>query len=189
MLTLKGIKTGEITLAFRKWVKPTVKKNGKLHTPVGLISILDLKKITLEEILPEDARKAGFAKKCDLIKILTKRDNGEIYRIEFKWIGEDPRILLREKIDFTEEELFKLNQKLKRWDNSGEFRPWTQRVLQIINDFPGKRAQALAEKLDVPKDWLKLNIRKLKGLGLTISLDVGYKISPRGKRVLHSLKE
>lgn len=31
------------------------------------------------------------------------------------------------------------------------------------------------------KEWLKLNVRKLKGLGLTISHEPGYSLSPRGE--------
>ena len=35
----------------------------------------------------------------------------------------------------------------------------------------------------------KLNVRKLKALGLTESLEVGYRLSPRGKSLLHRLRE
>jgi hypothetical protein len=31
-------------------------------------------------------------------------------------------------------------------------------------------------------------VRQLKGLGLTISLDVGYRLSPRGRAYLQSLR-
>lgn len=34
---------------------------------------------------------------------------------------------------------------------------------------------------------LKANVRKLKGLGLTESLTVGYRLSPRGDTVLRRL--
>jgi len=34
----------------------------------------------------------------------------------------------------------------------------------------------------------KLNIRKLKESGLTESLEVGYRLSPRGKRLLTHLR-
>jgi hypothetical protein len=33
----------------------------------------------------------------------------------------------------------------------------------------------------------KANVRKLKGLGLTESLEIGYRLSPRGRAVLRHL--
>lgn len=36
---LKRIKAGEITLAFRKWKRPTVKTGGTLRTSVGVLAI------------------------------------------------------------------------------------------------------------------------------------------------------
>ena len=38
------------------------------------------------------------------------------------------------------------------------------------------------------KEWLKLNIRKLKNLGLTISHNVGYRLSPLGEHFIEELK-
>jgi hypothetical protein len=32
----------------------------------------------------------------------------------------------------------------------------------------------------------KANVRKLKSLGLTVSLEVGYRLSPRGRALLES---
>lgn len=66
-------------------------------------------------------------------------------------------------------------------DNRSRFGSWTSEVLEIIDTTPGLKAQEIADQLKVDKDWLKVNIRKLKNLGLTISLEVGYKISTRGK--------
>ena len=37
----------------------------------------------------------------------------------------------------------------------------------------------LAKKADAEKEWLKINVRKLKNLGLTISHQPGYELSPR----------
>lgn len=46
---------------------------------------------------------------------------------------------------------------------------------------PGRRAADLAEEAGVDKAWFKQNVRKLKALGLTESLEVGYRLSPRGR--------
>ena len=50
------------------------------------------------------------------------------------------------------------------------------------------RAPDLAARvgLDVPR--FKRRVRQLKGLGLTISLDVGYRLSPRGRAYLRMRK-
>ena len=54
----------------------------------------------------------------------------------------------------------------------------------MIGDNEAVRAPDLAARvgLDVPR--FKRRVRQLKGLGLTISLDVGYRLSPRGKAFL-----
>jgi biotin operon repressor len=42
----------------------------------------------------------------------------------------------------------------------------------------------LAADLDWDRPDYKLHVRHLKALGLTISLDVGYRLSPRGSAYL-----
>ena len=42
----------------------------------------------------------------------------------------------------------------------------------------------LAETLGWDRPEFKLQVRRLKALGLTISLDVGYRLSPRGEAYL-----
>ena len=46
---------------------------------------------------------------------------------------------------------------------------------------PGVRAGDLADELGRERLPFKADVRKLKNLGLTISLDVGYRLSPRGR--------
>jgi hypothetical protein len=49
------------------------------------------------------------------------------------------------------------------------------------------RAPDLATRVGLDTPRFKRRVRLLKGLGLTISLDVGYRISPRGKALLSAL--
>ena len=49
------------------------------------------------------------------------------------------------------------------------------------------RAGDLAEALGRDRASFKLDVRKLKELGLTESLEVGYRLSPRGRAVLDRL--
>ena len=46
------------------------------------------------------------------------------------------------------------------------------------------RAGDLASALGYETAWFKTNVRKLKALGLTESLEVGYRLSPRGRAFL-----
>jgi hypothetical protein len=46
------------------------------------------------------------------------------------------------------------------------------------------RAEDLAHSVGREKQPFKLDVRKLKELGLTESLEIGYRLSPRGEAVL-----
>jgi hypothetical protein len=62
--------------------------------------------------------------------------------------------------------------------------PWTAAVLEVIAARPGVRATDLAASFGRETQPFKLDVRKLKNLGLTISLEVGYRLSPRGEAYL-----
>jgi biotin operon repressor len=65
--------------------------------------------------------------------------------------------------------------------------PWTAAVLAEIAERPAVSSVYLAETLDWERFDFKLHVRRLKALGLTISLDVGYRLSPRGAAYLASV--
>ena len=58
--------------------------------------------------------------------------------------------------------------------------PWTAVVLALIERRPGVRAPDLAVGFDQPTAFFKRR-RRLKELGRTKSLAVGYRLSPRGR--------
>ncbi len=60
--------------------------------------------------------------------------------------------------------------------------------MQWIADHEGLAAREIAAALAIEKAVLKPNIRKLKDLGLTESLAVGYRLSPRGAAILEALR-
>jgi hypothetical protein len=57
-------------------------------------------------------------------------------------------------------------------------------VLQLIHDKPAVRAGDLCSEVNMERLPFKANVRKLKALGLTESLGVGYRLSPRGEALL-----
>jgi Mn-dependent DtxR family transcriptional regulator len=67
--------------------------------------------------------------------------------------------------------------------------PWTQATLELIGRRPETRAATLARELGQEREPFKLNVRKLKNLGLTESLELGYRLSARGESVLTWLRE
>jgi len=178
---LEGIAAGEIDLAFRRWRRPTVKAGGTLRTRAGVLAIDSVEPIGVRVITAGDARRAGFASRRELLASL--RPEGRLYRIEFRRIGDDPRTVLRRRARIRKEERAELDARLARMDRArGE--PWTRRVLELIADQPGTLAADLATSLGREKVPFKRDVRKLKELGLTESLPVGYRLSPRGRAYL-----
>ncbi|HJW62866.1 MAG TPA: hypothetical protein VJ849_05160, partial [Actinomycetes bacterium] len=60
---------------------------------------------------------------------------------------------------------------------------------RLIGDQPGVRAGDLAGQRGRERHPFKTDVRKLKELGLTESLEVGYRLSPRGRALLSRLGE
>lgn len=186
---LKSIAAGDVRCAFRRWRRPTVKTGGTLKTSIGVVRIDAVTKIPVASITAQDARNAGYETREELLGELAERSGGSIYRIDLHFEGADPRIALRERTDMPAAELDELRQKLARFDASSPHGPWTLQVLEAIRKHPKERAGDLAAALGVPKEWLKVSVRKLKNLGLTISHEPGYEVSPRGLRLLEELKQ
>lgn len=184
---LDGIESGKIKLAFRKWKKPTVKSGGRLRTHIGVLAIRSVDQISEQEISDRDAKLAGFASRADLLTELKKRD-GLLYRIRLSLAGPDERIALRTRREITGDEWNKLKQKLDRLDAHSVHGPWTARFLSVVAMNSGILAATLASSLGLERKWFKDHMRKLKELGLTESLETGYRISPRGETVLKRLK-
>ena len=178
---LDGIEAGEIDLAFRRWKRPTVKAGGTLRTRIGVLAIDRVEPISERRITGEDVRRAGFGSRRELLASL--RPEGRLYRIELHRIGDDPRVALRRKSRIGAAERAELDERLARMDRAREA-PWTRRVLELIADRPETLAAELAASLGMEKAPFKRDVRKLKELGLTESLPVGYRLSPRGRAYL-----
>lgn len=183
---LDRIANGEITIAFRRWKRPTVKSRGTLLTARGLLAIEAVDAISEDQITPEDVTRAGFDSRESLQGSLNQHA-GQLYRIWISFGGEDPRIALRNHSQLSPNELDELISCLQRLDARSSIGPWTQDVLELLAEHPETRAAQLAAVSLYEKEWLKTNIRKLKNLGLTESLKEGYRLSPRGKAVYQKL--
>jgi hypothetical protein len=178
---------GSITLAFRRWRRPQVRAGTAMRTPAGMLQVDAIEVIDPETITDEEARRAGATDRLEVLQFLDGRAEGEVYRIAFHHAGADPREALREHDDLSEDETAAILARLARLDRASSRGPWTHAILRVIEAHPAVRAGDLAADLGRDKDSFKLDVRKLKNLGLTESLGTGYRISPRGRVVLRAL--
>jgi hypothetical protein len=179
---LEKIRSGRITLVFRRWERARVRVGTRLRTAIGLVEVRSVD--TVDEVTDADARSAGY----DSVDALRTNIPGDaahpLFRMEVGYAGPDPRIALRERRP-PAAELAELIAALDRMDRTGPRGPWTGTVLGIIADHPAIRAGDLFAGAGYPDlRTFKRDVRRLKELGLTESLEVGYRLSPRGAAVL-----
>jgi hypothetical protein len=184
--SLDGIRAGEITLAFRRWDRQRARAGGRQRTVVGELAIDSVEPVDRGAIMAEEALRAGHASLDELFGELDARGDAQIWRIELHWAGDDPRRLLREQADLDDAELERLRARLERFDSASRHGPWTRATLELIAARPETRAEDLAASVGREKLPFKRDVRKLKELGLTESLLVGYRLSPRGRALLES---
>lgn len=185
---LEGLRTGGVTLAFRRWRRPSVRAGGTLLTPVGQLAIQSVDRVALDEITAAESRRAGYESREDLLAELRLRTAGDVYRIELGPLRPDPRIALRAQRSVGDAEFQQLQARLSRLDARAADGAWTRRTLEVLETHPGVRAGDLCGLVGQDKERFKINVRKLKNLGLTESLGTGYRLSPRGGAVLRLLR-
>ena len=178
--TLEAIAADTVTLAFRRWRRPTVRTGGTLTTAVGMLSIDDVSPVDLGDITESDARASGHADLKTLRGLLSKGAGRTVYRIALRRRGPDPRIALRAAVP-SAADMDRIEARMARWDSASPSGPWTRKVLRLLGRRPGVRAPDLAQRIGMETLRFKTNVRKLKGLGLTESLTLGDRLSPRGE--------
>lgn len=172
----EAIVAGRVYTAFRRWVRPTVKAGGTLTTSAGVLAVDAVDAVALNAVSEADLKRAGFADRAALDAMIGKRE-GTLHRIRLRYVGDDPRAALREASAISSADAAELTQTIERMDGAT---PWARVTLELIKQKPGALAQELAEALGREKIKFKSNVRRLKSLGLTESLAVSYRLSPRG---------
>ncbi len=184
---LQAIEAGDVDLVFRRQKRPTVKKGGTLKTKIGVLEILAVDAVEEDAITTRAARRAGFDSVQDVLDSMAGRE-GTLYRVRVRHVGEDPRIALRNDAALDEGTVADLEKRMQRYDASSSYGAWTERTLRLIEQHPARRAPELAELMGRETKPFKTDVRKLKALGLTESLKVGYRLSPRGEAFLERAK-
>ena len=180
----QGVRDGSVTLAYRRWKKQDVEPGRRFTTAAGMVRVESVELVDPDAITDEEARQAGWPDAVRLRKRLNPDESLPTYRVRLAWDGEDPRIALREDADLTADDVAALDTRLERLDRASSHGPWTMATLDLIGRYPQRRAPDLAEMIGRETAPFKLDVRKLKAMGLTRSFAVGYEISPRGRAYL-----
>jgi hypothetical protein len=181
---LRGIADGRVTLAFRRWRRAPPTEGATLRTPVGVLSLDRVRAVDEGDITADDVRRTGLT--ADGLRA-SLAGEGTLLRIELRLVGDDPRLALREHLP-TADQLEAVVARLAKTD-AGSAAPWTTRYLRLIAAQPEVVSRILAAQVDVDVPVFKRRVRQLKELGLTESLEVGYRLSPRGRAVLACLED
>ncbi|MGI8768885.1 MAG: hypothetical protein ACR2I1_07235 [Propionibacteriaceae bacterium] len=193
----EGVRDGTVTAVFRRWELPRVRAGSTQLTAAGIVRFDEVDEIPGPDSLTDaDARSTGLADAASLRARLApgairggprgSRCGDRVFRIRVSYAGADPRLSLREQVP-DGSELAAVSAVVAKLDTGRRSGPWTTEILCWIRDHPGVVSTQLAARLGREVAPMKADIRKLKALGLTISLTVGYQLSPRGVAYLTSI--
>lgn len=181
----EGLVSGSVTVTFRRWDKPHVKPGGRYRChPIGVLQVDGIDRVRAADITDLDARRSGFASRDELVDYIRSgpggelRDDSELFRVAFHHGGEEDRVDIALDDDLGPDDIEAIATRLARLDAKGA---WTAATLSLIEKHPRVAASRLAAQLGRETLPFKVDVRKLKHLGLTQSFEVGYEVSPRGR--------
>lgn len=187
-----GLADGSVTLALRRWRRPQVVAGGVYRTGGDgpRVRVLAVDVVTPQDVTADDASAAGYASPADLLAAVRGDVDLPLYRLRFAVEeGEDPRAVLGATADLEPDDVADLLRRLARMDTAAGA-PWTAVVLRLVARHPGVVSTDLAPRVGLAgleRQEFKLRVRRLKALGLTESLAVGYRLTPRGQALLPHL--
>ncbi len=174
------IRAGTLTVTWRLWKYAHVKAGKVYRTGFGgAFHIDDVRTVRVADITDGDAHQAGFDDARTLVEFAHSHTGAEVspdtmlYCVRFHYLDEEPT-----KPQLSVEEV---TYRLEQLDRASTHGPWTVDTLRAIEASPAVAARFLAADLGRPRDDLKIDVRKLKGLGLTVSLGTGYMLSELGQ--------
>jgi hypothetical protein len=177
---------GEFTVTYRLWKSPHVKKGATYPTGFGgAYRILDVSIVRAEDITDKDARSAGCLDRVSLLTLAGEHTRTKItpkmnlYRVSFRYMDKEPE---------RKQDTLDVDEVLARLARLDKTKPWTERALRLIERNPRVVARELASEAGYNTLDFKLNIRKLKKLGLTTSHDVGYELTVLGQATLDRMR-
>jgi hypothetical protein len=181
--TLTGLADGRVDRTYRRWTVVRPRVGSRFTTGAGVVEVTTIELVDPDALTEHDAVRGGFGSLPALRKWTSSKGTGDLYAIGLRLVGPDPRIELRNDDRLGEAELSDLNARLSRMDAAAD-RPWTGEALRLIERNPGVVSTELAAEAGYERQYFKIRIRRLKALGLTESLTIGYRLSPRGAAYL-----
>ena len=165
-------------MTIRAWQKPqaTPGKEYKLGAHEK-IQVHAVDTVSLSELRDRDAKASGFASTDELVTMLRKESRrkltsrSRVYRIRFRYAGQwkdDTKSYSRDELE-------------RKLDRMGA---WSRELLALIAKNPGVSSAVLADKMGKERIALKADVRKLKRLGLTRSLETGYEVTSVGRSLV-----
>jgi hypothetical protein len=182
-----GILDGSVTVLVRRWRRPQATAGRVYRTVAGLVAVDAVTVVDPAALTDADAAPAGYASADALRADLRGTEGDPVYLLHVRPAdGPDPRAVLAADDRLTAAEVAELDRRLDRLDRAAAHGPWTASILAAIEAEPGRRAGDLAAAAGREMLPYKADVRKLKALGLTLSLPVGYRLSPRGQAYLRA---
>ena len=181
------IRSGEIRCTVRIWQRPHVKVGGRYALGGGAIVVDRMYETRFDDITPALAKRCGFASLVDALKTAKHGAGERVFVIDFHYDSKASARPTPATGVVSAQELAELAQKLEAMDRRSRIGAWTQATLRAIETRPGVLAARLARSLGRPRDEFKRDVRKLKNLGLTFSLEIGYRLTPKGEALLAGL--
>jgi hypothetical protein len=183
----EGIFDGSVTVLVRRWRRPQATAGRVYRTAAGRIVVDEVTVVDPATLTDEDARPAGYSTADALRADLRGTEGDPVYLLRVRPAdGPDPRATLADDDRLGPEDVAELDRRLERLDRASAIGAWTMSVLAAIKAEPGRRAGDLAAAAGREMLPYKLDVRKLKALGLTISLRIGYRLSARGEAYLRA---
>jgi hypothetical protein len=180
-----AVQDGSVTVTFRRWKRCQAIAGHRYRTAVGMIEVDGVDVVDPAKITNADAKRSGYPSADAVRADLRGTDDLPVYRVRFHAVHEpDPRDELAASAELSAEDVVEITKRLDRLDRASSSGPWTRSTLALIAERPEVRAGDLADAVGRERAPFKLDVRKLKNLGLTLSLPVGYRISPRGRAYL-----
>ncbi len=182
-----AIQQGDVTCSFRKWRRPQVKIGGQYNIHgYGAIEVTDVRSVRAGRASLADIKRSGFGTRAELLSYLKASNDDILCLVELHYLGPTP-VKQPPKTTLSQEAVTAMQSQLATMDAQSKRGPWAIAAIKLIGRHPGRRAPELATMLSWETQPFKANVRKLKALGLTESLETGYRLSTRGKQVLDSL--
>ena len=127
---LDRIRSGRVSVVFRRWRQGRVLAGTRLRTAIGLVEVRPVAQV--DDVAAADAGPAGYDS-VEALRADVPGDPGRpLFRIEVALAGADPRVSLRETVDGV--------GRLDRLDSGSGRGPWTRTILGLIDARPAIRA-------------------------------------------------